>query len=54
MAPNLFHFLVLTVAGWLQRERQAAIAYLQAENAVLRRHVPRGPGIGATTALPSP
>ena len=40
MAPNLLHFLILTVAGWLQREQQTAIAYLRVENAVLREHVP--------------
>ncbi len=39
-APNLLHFLILTVAGRLQREQQAAIVYLQAENAVLRAHIP--------------
>jgi hypothetical protein len=30
------HFLVLTVAGWLSRREQAAIAYLREENRVLR------------------
>lgn len=35
-----FHILVAAFAGWIQREQQAAIAYLQAENKVLRQHVP--------------
>ena len=30
-----FHFIVAMVAGWLQREQEAAIEYLKEENRVL-------------------
>jgi hypothetical protein len=32
------HFLILIVAGWLQRRRGEHIAYLLAENAVYKEH----------------
>jgi Integrase core domain len=32
------HFLILTVAGWLQRRREAHIEYVLAENAVYKEH----------------
>ena len=32
------HFLILTVAGWLQRRREDQIEYLLAENAVYKEH----------------
>src|ERR1019366_331585 len=34
-----FQFLVLLMAGWIHRRRQLAIAYLQAENRVLRERL---------------
>src|ERR1017187_10481936 len=37
-----FQFLVLLMAGWIHRRQQLAIAYLQAENRVLRERL--GPG----------
>ena len=37
---STFHVLVASVAGWIHREQQRAIEYLQAENKVLRQHVP--------------
>ena len=39
MSSNLLHFLVVTVAGWLQGEQLTAIIYLQAENGDLREHL---------------
>ncbi len=39
MSPNVLHFPMLTAAGWLNRHQQAALAYLQAENAVLREQL---------------
>jgi hypothetical protein len=38
MKPTALHFLILTVAGWLQRRREEYIAYLLAENAVYKEH----------------
>jgi hypothetical protein len=38
MTPTALHFLILTVAGWLQRHREEYIAYLFAENAVYKEH----------------
>jgi hypothetical protein len=38
MNTGPLHFLILTVAGWLQRRREVYIAYLLAENAVYREH----------------
>ena len=39
MQATALHFLVLTVAGWLQRRQLAAIEYLRAENQVLREQL---------------
>ena len=39
MTPNPLQFLILTAAGWLNRHQQGALAYLQAENAVLREQL---------------
>lgn len=36
MQATAFHFLLLTVSGWVNRRQQAAIAYLREENRVLR------------------
>jgi hypothetical protein len=38
MNAGPLHFLILTVAGWLQRRREEYIAYLLAENAVYKEH----------------
>jgi hypothetical protein len=38
MKPTALHFLILTVAGWLQRRREEYTAYLLAENAVYNEH----------------
>jgi putative transposase len=38
MKPMALHFLILTVAGWLQRRREEQIAYLLAENMVYKEH----------------
>jgi hypothetical protein len=38
MKHTALHFLILTVAGWLQRRREEYIAYLLAENAVYKEH----------------
>jgi hypothetical protein len=38
MKPTALHFLILTVAGWLQRRREEYIAYLLAENTVYKEH----------------
>ena len=40
MPPSPLSFLLLTLAGWVHREQQAVIRYLQAENQVLREHIP--------------
>src|ERR1019366_2877158 len=37
-----FQFLVLLMAGWIHRRQQLAIAYLQAENRVLRERLGTG------------
>jgi hypothetical protein len=41
MATNIqpFHFLVVALAGWLNRHQQAVIDYLIEENRVLKRQV---------------
>ena len=39
MTPNSLQFLILTAAGWLNRQQQSALAYLQAENGVLREQL---------------
>jgi hypothetical protein len=38
MNAGPLHFLILTVAGWLQRRREEYIAYLLAETAVYKEH----------------
>ena len=38
MKSTALHFLILTVAGWLQRRREEQTAYLLAENAVYKEH----------------
>src|SRR5690242_11375568 len=38
MKSTALKFLILTVAGWLQRHREEQIAYLLAENAVYKEH----------------
>jgi transposase InsO family protein len=42
MEPNLIKFLLLAVAGWVNREQQAVIEYLKEENRVLRGKLPAG------------
>jgi len=37
--PTALHFLVLTVAGWMNRRQDDAIEYLLEENRVLREHL---------------
>ena len=39
MVPTPFHFVVLALAAWLNREQQAAIEYLQEENRLLRQRL---------------
>lgn len=39
VAPTALHFLLLTVAGWMNRRQVDAIEYLLAENRVLREHL---------------
>jgi hypothetical protein len=36
---SLLPFLMVVFAGWANREQQAAIEYLQAENKVLRSQI---------------
>jgi transposase InsO family protein len=38
MKPTALHFLILVVAGWLERRREKQTAYLLAENAVYKEH----------------
>lgn len=38
--PTPLHFIVLIVAGWLNRELQLAVDYLRVENEVLREQLP--------------
>jgi putative transposase len=38
MKHGPLHFLILIVAGWLQRRRDEQFAYLLAENAVYKEH----------------
>jgi hypothetical protein len=38
MKPTVLHFLVLTVARWLQRRREVSIAYLLADNMVYKEY----------------
>jgi hypothetical protein len=42
MKSGPLHFLIFTVAGWLQRRREAQVAYLLAENAVYKEHFAKG------------
>jgi hypothetical protein len=42
MELNLIKFLLLTVAGWVNREQQAVIEYLREENRVLKGKLPAG------------
>jgi transposase InsO family protein len=37
--PTPLHFVILTVAGWVNRSQQDVIEYLQEENRVLREHL---------------
>ena len=37
--PHALHFLVFTVAGWLNRHQEALIDYLREENRVLREQI---------------
>ena len=37
--PTQLSFLVLTVAGWMNRRHQAALQYVMAENRVLREQL---------------
>jgi hypothetical protein len=39
MKPYLLQFLLLTVAGWINRSQQDAIDYLKEENRVLREQL---------------
>ena len=39
MSPTPLHFLLLTLAGWMNRHQQNAIEYLLEENRVLREHL---------------
>ena len=38
--PSPLHFVILLVAGWLNRELQLAVDYLRAENEILREQLP--------------
>jgi len=42
MEPSLIKFLLLAVAGWMNREQEAVIEYLREENRFLRMKLPRG------------
>jgi hypothetical protein len=39
MNPLPLQFLVMTLAGWVNRSQQDVIEYLQEENRVLREHL---------------
>jgi len=39
MQPYLLQFLLMTIAGWLNRKQQDAIEYLKEENRVLREQL---------------
>ena len=39
MQLYLLQFLLMTVAGWVNRKQQDAIEYLKEENRVLREHL---------------
>ena len=38
--PSPLHFVILLVAGWLNRELQLAVDYLRTENEILREQLP--------------
>ena len=48
MEPSLIKFLLLAVAGWVNREQQAVIDYLREENRVLAAKLPDGRRLGFT------
>ena len=50
MEPSLIKFLLLAVAGWVNREQQAVIEYLREENRILKGKVPAGRRIRFTDA----
>ena len=37
---DFMRFIILLVAGWVNRQQQAQIEYLKEENTVLREHIP--------------
>jgi len=39
MQPDLLQLLLMTIAGWVNRNQQDAIEYLKGENRVLREHL---------------
>ncbi len=39
MQPYLLQFLLMTIAGWINRKQQDAIEYLKEENRVLRQQL---------------
>ena len=39
MIPQNFQFLVIAIAGWVNRQQQATIDYLQEENRILREQL---------------
>ena len=48
MEPSLNKFLLVAVAGWVNREQQAVIEYLREENRVLAAKLPSGRRLGST------
>ena len=48
MKPSLIKFLLLAVAGWVNREQRAAIEYLREENRGLADKLPGGRRLGFT------
>ena len=52
MILHTWQFIVLALAGWLNRQQQDIVAYLQEENRVLRE--PPIPAASAGRSLPSP
>ena len=50
MEPNLLKFLLVMIAGWVNREQQAVIAYLREENRVLEARLPKGRRLRFTDA----
>ena len=39
MTVHPWHFVVVALAGWLNREQQLVVDYLQEESRVLREHL---------------